>query len=62
MEKKKPLPLPTHRSPLAGVWAGLGSVVPDPNIKLGSVVSRVETFGPSSFFHGDPSARKTCCS
>ncbi|PWY66204.1 hypothetical protein BO83DRAFT_410581 [Aspergillus eucalypticola CBS 122712] len=34
----------------AGVWAGLGSVVPDPNIKLGSVVSRVETFGPSSFF------------
>ncbi|PYH63894.1 uncharacterized protein BO88DRAFT_430065 [Aspergillus vadensis CBS 113365] len=43
----------------AGVWAGLGSVVPDPNIKLGSVVSRVETFGPSSFFHGDPSARKT---
>ncbi|EHA20105.1 hypothetical protein ASPNIDRAFT_39517 [Aspergillus niger ATCC 1015] len=36
----------------AGVWAGLGSVVPDPNIKLGSVVSRVETFGPSSFFHG----------
>ncbi|OJZ91441.1 hypothetical protein ASPFODRAFT_57603 [Aspergillus luchuensis CBS 106.47] len=43
----------------AGVWAGLGSVVPDPNIKLGSVVSRVETFGPSSFFHGDPSARET---
>ncbi|RAK92710.1 hypothetical protein BO79DRAFT_275149 [Aspergillus costaricaensis CBS 115574] len=33
----------------AGVWAGLGSVVPDPNIKLGSVVSRVVTFGPSSF-------------